>query len=150
VASRYLTAEEIRGFLGDGYVDAVSGLAGVEENTLNEAATSLIASAMRGAGYSPSASTDGTGDIEPIVKLATMGAFRELLASVPEGSIPLPENWETNPQKVAYAQFISGEITLAAEPSQVGAVGGMQFTETDATIEGSRPRRASREELEGY
>ncbi len=151
MADAYLTEEEIRGSLGSGYVRAVEGLDGVDITTLNQQATALIQSAMRNSGYSPAASPDGTStSIEPIVKLATLGAFRELLAAIPEGSIPLPETWAENPAKIAYAQFISGEIQLAAQPSQIGSVGGMLFTESDPDVEGSVPRKASRDELSGY
>jgi len=150
VADQYLTTAEIEG-LGSDYTDAVAALDGVDFDTLNEQATALIQSAMRNSGYSPAVSSDGSStDIEPIVKLATLGAFRELLASIPEGSIPLPEAWDTNPQKVAYAQMISGEIALAATPNQIGAVGGMMFTSSDPDVDGSIPRKASSDELSGY
>lgn len=147
--NNYLNATFIRAHLGTAYETAVTSLTGVSQTTLGESATSIIETAMRNSGYSPPTSTDGTG-VEEFVKLGTLGCYREMLATIPQGAIPLPENWATHPQKLAYAAILSGDAKLAADPSNVGAVGGFAWTENDPDVDDSRPPRATREELEGY
>lgn len=145
----YISSTFIRAHLGTAYESAVTSLTGVSQTTLIESATSVIETAMRNSGYSPPTSTDGTG-VEEFVKLAVLGCYREMLATVPEGAIPLPETWATHPAKIAYQSILSGDAKLAATPTAADAVGGMQWSEHDPDVDGSRPQRASRSELEGY
>ena len=146
--AQYIDATYVRAHLGTAYDAAVVGITGVSATVLFESATSVIQTAMRNSGYSPP--SDEPADAEEFVKLATLGCYRELLASVPEGSIPLPENWSTHPSKIAYAAILSGDAKLAATPTVADAVGGAQFSESDPDVDGSRPQRASREELSGW
>ncbi len=151
MADRYLDSTYIQSFLGSGYEAAVIALSGAVRNTMIEAATSVIQTAMRNSGYSPPETQDPA-DVEEFVKLATLGCYRELLASFPEGSIPLPEAWATNPAKLAYAAILSGDAKLAATPEVASAVGGALFSDgdPDSTSDDARPARASRDELSGW
>ena len=149
MADRYIDADYIKAHLGGGYYAAVVAVTSVSVGVQIEAATSLIQAYMRNSGYACAATQDPD-EVEEVVKLATLGAFRELFASVPEVTVQLPQDWASNPAKVAYVGIVSGEAKLAAEPTQAGAVGGAIFTSADPTVDGSRPPRASREELEGY
>ena len=144
---QYLTSAFIRAHLGTGYESAVTSITGVSQTTLIESATAVIQTALRNSGYSPPATETAT-DVEEYVKLATLGCYRELLASVPEGSIPLPENWAQHPAKLAYTAILSGDARLAATPAIDTAVGGWSFSDTSS--DGDRPQRASRDELSGY
>lgn len=151
MADVYLTQTYVEAHLGKGYTRSALQLDGVEFTTLNESATGLVQAYMRNSGYTPPGSieSDGTG-VEEAVKLATLGAFTQLLTSIPEVSIPLPENWDVHPANVAYLGLLNGDMQLAATPSQAGAVGGMVFTSSDPDVDGSLPPRASRSQLEGY
>lgn len=149
MADRYLSSTYIQAALGSGYEAAVIAISGVDRNVLIEQATSLIQAAMRNNGYAPPATQDPD-DVEELVKLGTLGCYRELLASIPEGSIPLPEGWSTNPAKLTYAAILSGDARLSATPTVANAVGGWSMTESDPDVDGSRPQRASRSELAGY
>lgn len=149
MADRYVDADFVRAHLGTAYDAAVVGITGVSATVLFESATSVIQTAMRNSGYSPPSTTDPT-EVEEFVKLAVLGCYREMLAQVPEGSIPLPENWATSPSKLAYAAILSGDARLAATPSTTTAVGGFLWTESDPDVDGSRPQRASRDELSGW
>lgn len=147
--NNYLSSTFIRAHLGTAYDSAVTSLTGVSQTTLGESATSVIETALRNSGYSPPTSTDGTG-VEEFVKLAALGAYREMLATIPEGSIPLPEQWSAHPAKLAYRAILAGDAKLAATPSVPGAVGGWLMSESDPDVTDSRPQRASRSELEGW
>lgn len=135
--------------MGSGYEAAAIATTGVVRNTMIEAATSVIQTAMRNSGYSPPA-TQTASEVEEFVKLAVLGCYWEMVAKIPEASIPLPENWPTHPAKLAYASILSGDAKLAATPSDIGAVGGFAWTENDPDVDDSRPPRATREELEGW
>ena len=149
---RYLSSTYIRAHLGTGYESAVTSITGVSQTTLIESATSLVQAAMRNSGYATPTSTDGS-DQEEAVRFATLAVYRELLSQVPEGSIPLPENWrDTHAGRVAEG-ILEGTIQLAATPTNISAVGGWQASENDEAVSvanGSRPQRASRENLSGY
>jgi hypothetical protein len=151
VADAYLDATYVRAHLGTAYDSAVVGITGVSATVLFESATSVIQTAMRNSGYDPPSTTDPD-DVEEFVKLATLGCYRELLAGVPEGSIPLPESWATHPAKLAYAAILSGDAKLAATPTVGNAVGGALFSDgdPDSTSDDARPARASRSELSGW
>ena len=149
MADRYLDSTYIQSFLGSGYEAAAIGTTGVVRNTLIEAATSVIQVVLRNSGYS-CPSTQDPADVEEFVKLGTLGCYWQMLATIPEASVPLPAEWATHPAKLAYAAILSGDAKLAADPSNVGAVGGWKWTENDPDVDDSRPPRATREELEGY
>ena len=149
MADRYIDATYIKAHLGGGYYDAVVAVTSVSVGVQIEAATSLIQAYMRNSGYE-TPETQDPDEVEEVVKLATLGAFRELFSSVPEVTVKLPDDWASNPAKVAYVGIVSGEAKLAADPEQEGAVGGMVFTDATEGASGARPPRASRESLEGY
>lgn len=149
MADRYIDSTYAQSFLGSGYEAAATGTAGVVRNTMIEAATSVIQTALRNSGYSPPATQDPD-DVEEFVKLGVLGCYWEALASVPEASIPLPTNWSTHIAKLAYMAILSGDAKLAATPSNAGAVGGWTMTENDPDVEDSRPARATRDELSGW
>lgn len=150
MADRYIDSTYIQSFLGSGYEAAAIAISGVVRNTVIEAATSVIQTALRNSGYSAPSTTDPT-TVEEFVKLAVLGCYREMLSSVPEGSIPLPEAWATNPAKIAYAAILSGDARLVATPSVSTAVGAWLFTLNDPDDENAtRTQRASRSELEGW
>lgn len=148
MADAYATVTFARAHLGTDYLTAAVAVT-AQFTTLSESATSMVQSAMRNSGYTPPTSTDGTG-VEEVVKLATLGVLRELVATRPQFAIPLPPDWENHPAKIAYQQIIDGEMALAAEPDQLGAVGGMQFTESDPDIDDSVPQRTRASEMAGY
>lgn len=150
MADRYIDSTFIRAHLGTAYESAVTSLTGVSQTVMIESATSIIQTAMRNSGYSPPVTTDPT-EVEEFVKLGTLGCYREMLATIPEGSIPLPDNWATHPAKLAYAAILSGDAKLAATPSNAGAVGGWQMTLNDPDdTSATQTRRSSRDELEGW
>ncbi len=133
MADRYIDETYIKACVGGGYYDAVVAVTSVSVGVMIEGATALIQGYMRNSGYA-CPSTQDPDDVEVLVKLGTMGAFREMFASVPEKAIKLPENWASHPEKVAYVGIVSGEAKLADEPSQEGAVGGMIFTSSDSSV----------------
>lgn len=149
MADKYIDATFIKAHLGGGYYDAVVALTSVSVGVMIESATALVQGAMRNSGYTPPA-TEDPADVEAAVKVAVLGAFREMFASIPEKAIALPANWATDPVKVTMDAILSGNLKLAAEPSQAGAVGGAIFTSATEGVDGARPPRASREQLEGY
>ena len=149
MADRYIDETFIKAHIGGGYYDAVAALTGVSVGVIIESATALVQGAMRNSGYTPPATTDPA-DVEPAVKVAALGLFVEMFANVPEKAIALPPNWATSPIKITTEAILSGNMRLAAEPSQAGAVGSAIFTSATEGVEGARPPRASREQLEGY
>lgn len=149
MADRYIDEDYVKACIGGGYYDAVVALTSVSIGVLIDGATSLIQGFMRNSGYDPP-STEDPDDVEELVKLATMGALRVRLASIPEKAIPLPENWNEHPEKVAYVGIESGAVKLAADPSQESAVGGMIFTDSTEGATGAITPRASRTKLAGY
>lgn len=147
MADKYVSTAYVQDMLGTGYTTAVAAALDLDQQV--EAATAVVQVAMRNSGYTPPTSTDGTG-VEEFVKLATLGALQELVASAPETAIALPETWETNPAKMAFAQIVSGDAKLAATPSQTGSVGGIILSDSDIDNESSVYRKTTRERMTGY
>jgi hypothetical protein len=146
VADAYIDSTYAGSFLGGDLVTALDGLTGVVLTTQIEAATALIQSYMRNNGYSPVSTTDPTA-VEETVKLAVMGALWQLLTSVPEGNVSLPENWEDHPARIAYVGILTGDANLTAALDKGAAVGGSQWTTHTST---TNPQLATRDDLEGF
>ncbi len=147
MADTYVSETYVENALGANYVAAVA--AALDLDQVREAATAVVQVAMRNSGYTAGADTDGA-TVEEFVKLATLGALQEMIASSPEVSIPLPANWETNPNKMAFQQIVDGTAALAGTPSQIGGVGGMKMTSADPDDPNGIPRRTTRTNMQGY
>lgn len=130
--------------LGADYLAASLAENGRDFTTLCEAATALVQSALRGAGLATPTDTDGAAS-EPIVQLAALGQFVEILATAPGSTVPLPQDWATNPLKMALQGIIDGEVQTVADPSALGAVGGFGFS-----ISTTNGRKTSTEEMDLY
>ena len=143
MADRYFDSTYADALLGADYMAATLAESGRDFNTLVEAATALVRSAMKNSGYTPPTSTDGTG-VEEIIKLATLGQFVEIICTAPGSTIPLPESWDTNPLKTAYQQIIDGAIQPDDDPSSDGAVGGFSISISSATT------RTTRDEMDNW
>lgn len=149
MADQYIDATYIQAHLGSGYEAAAVATSGIVRVTIIEAATAFVQGKLRNSGYSP-VSTEDPADVEELVKLATYGAYREMLATIPEAAVALPENWNAHPARMAYVDLVNGELQLAATPSNIAAVGGWQWSESDPDVDDALVQRASREELEGF
>lgn len=143
MADQYIDATYVHGALGTAYVDAAVAVSGVSLTQLIETATARVQAAIRTNGYAtPATTTDGT------VKEATLGALIELLSNIPEAKIDLKEH----PAVATYADLLDpdGILEITHTITNIAAVGGAKFTESDPLITDSRPQRASRKNLQGY
>jgi hypothetical protein len=134
--------------LGSDYSDAALGTDGVRVDVLIEASTALIKSALKNSGYPAPATQDPT-TVDELVKLGVFACLREMLASVPDAQIPLPEGWQTSPQKMVLRMIIEGDFPIpSVDPSTAGGVGGAVFT--DPLISTNYERKTTKTELGGY
>lgn len=143
MADQYIDEAYVNARLGTAYVNAVQAVTGIDLTELIETATSRVQSAIRKNGYAtPSTTTDET------VKEAVLGAVLEQLANVPEVKLELPNH----PALKVYQDLLSedGTLQITHAVSNIAAVGGMQFTESDPLVSDSLPQRSSRDNLVGY
>lgn len=144
MADQYIDTTYIDAHLGTNYRTGAT-VSGVNITTQIEAATALVQGYLTNSGYAtPSTTSDEN------VKLATLGAFRVLLASVPEATVPLPDGWDDHPARIAYLGILSGELPVSHALTNISAVGGWKASEHRSTVTGAFTQRASRDELEGY
>lgn len=131
--------------MGSGVIDAIDAVVGVELETHIQLASSLIVGYLQNSGYTPGDSTT-----DDRVKLATIGALWEMLASIPEVSIALPANWEAHPARIAYVGILNGDLPVSHTVTEKDAIGGSQLTEHREGVTGAVRQRTSREELGGF
>ncbi len=143
---QYIDETYVEDHLGTGYVNAVQAVSGIDLTVIIEGGTGVVQGAMQNSGYSTPATTS-----DERVKLAVLGCVREMIADVPEATLPLPENWANhvmNPQRL-YDAIVDGKLPLSGHTVSIpGAVGGWQSTPRTGTY--GRPPRASKTELKGY
>jgi len=155
VAARYIDDAYVRARVGNAYLTAALVASdGVELSALIEDATASIQTALRNSGYESLATdvdvTAGGTYSDAYVKMAVFGRVREKLAQLPQSAIPLPEDWANTDEKLALDAILSGDAQLASTPTQISAVGGAEFTESDPLVSDSVPQRSSRSELAGF
>lgn len=111
--------------------EAGSAYDSTEYDRVVELASELIKVAGKHAGY-----TLGDSSTDQSVKLATIGAFLPMAYGRKGLAVPAPLVWMTN-----LAEAIRrGEYPLTGtSPDTDHARGGSQFTESSATVTGSRP-----------
>ena len=119
----------------------VSGTPSV--TTLIDAAQSIVEEALRHTGYDVPATANND------LKLATLGQFVALAFGRPTKNIPVPESVE---RFVGLAELIrTGQFQpKGLTPDQLGAHGGVQFTENDPDVTGAKVQRATRDDLAGF
>lgn len=143
---QYVTATEVKGFIGGDVYDAIDAYTDITPLTHIEAATASVQSAMRNSGYAAgSTTTDVT------VKNAVIALTWWTMAKVPEANLSLPDDWENNHLWQAWIDIYTGKASLEATPDNTSAVGGNVFSETNTDVDsGARSQRTSRTELKGY
>ena len=147
MAAKCLSATYIQAHLGSGYYAAALA-AGLDVDVLKEEATAVIQGARKNSGYAVLDSEDPA-DYDALTKLGAHAVFRELLANVPESTIPLPDNWETSFERMTMQRIIDGDLPIPAEdPSTLGSVGGAAFT--DPLVTTNYARKTTKDELAGY
>jgi hypothetical protein len=121
---------------------------------LISSATAIIETALRNSGYATPTATisqaTAIASLNEYVKLATFGQFYELAAKRPEKRLRLPEDWATNPAKVASEAILSGDANLTLTLDTSAAVGGWQASENSDSVssaDGSRSPVFSRKNL---
>lgn len=145
MADQYIDQTYVRAFFGTSLETAITGITGVSLTQQIEAATGLIQSYLRNSGYgTPDTTTDQT------VMLGTLGALVETLSSIPEVSLPLPENWAEHPARIAYVGILNGDAQVTHALDKSAAVGGWKASEHRTGITDSRTQYASRKNLAGY
>lgn len=112
--------------------------------TVIDAAQSIVEAALRHVGYTPPTTT-----AENDLKLAVLGQFIALAYARPSKNLPVPDSVAPF---VAMAQDIRDGLLQPAGlvADQLGAHGGVKFTESDPDVTGSKPQRATRDELSGF
>ncbi len=147
MAAKCLDATYIQARLGTAYYTAALAT-GVDVDVLIEEATAIIQGARKNSGYAVLTSEDPA-DYDALTKLGAHAVFREALASIPESTIPLPDNWETSFERMVMQRIIDGDLPIPAEdPSVAGGVGGAVFT--DPLITTNYERKTTKTELGGY
>lgn len=146
MADQYIDEDYVRARLGGGFVDGLDDVGSISLTSIIESATALVQAYYRNNydASAPSTTTDET------MKLATMAGVRQMLCSIPEASIEMPDNWSTHPERLALVGIADGTAILAGAPNTTQGVGGSVWTSSDSTVTGSVPQRTSRSELSGY
>lgn len=149
MADNYLTSSDYDAHLGADVRAAVEEAVGVDGlSTLAQDATAFVQGSLRNSGYElPTEATMQGVDADRLVKLAVGAALRELVAGIPNISLPLPENWDKNVAKVALAGILSGDTQLGLPQRDIDAPGGWSMS---TSTPGTKPQRTSRCQLSGY
>lgn len=151
MADAYVTEAEFEQLVGSGWVDAVQGYSGLSLTPHIEFATALVQSRLRNNGYAvPSGTIATTTNIDPLVKSAVVALAWESLASVPKAGLRLPDEWESHPFRIAWADIYSGVATLNLSITKISAKGGWKASSHSTTTTTGLPQRSRRRELEGY
>lgn len=108
------------------------------------AAQSKVEAALRFAGYEIPATTTNND-----LKLAVLGQFLPLAYARPSKGLEVPEEYDSF---VALADDIrAGELQpKGLTPSAIGAVGGIEFTESDPDVDGASTQFSTRDDLAGF
>lgn len=146
MADRYLNSAYIEDSLGTAFLSAVQ-VSGVDLNVKIEQATSSVQGYMRNDGVTPPSTQDPSAVAED-VKLVVLGALMDLLYTIPEVSLALPENFERHIAWRTFEDLREGRFQLAQTPDKVNAVGGWLWS--DGTSTGDRPPFAGRSDLEDW
>lgn len=149
MADNYLSTDDIDAQLGADVRAAVEEAVGVGGlAALSQAATSFVQGSLRNSGYTLPTQVFMLGaDADPLVKMAVLAALRELVAAIPNISLPLPEDWQQSIMKLALVGILSGDTQLGLPQATIDAPGGWSMT---TSTPGTRPLRTSRDELSGY
>ena len=159
MANQFLTASYVDAYLGPNvrsalFTDEGGTYSSSNFNTLCQAATALIETALRLNGYAiPAGTSSDISGVSEMVKLATFGVFFEMAASRPEHMLRLPDNWPDTTFKQALAMIRSGDAALEETVTPADAIGGMAASEYDPDItseDGSRPAIFSRKGMQYY
>lgn len=159
MANQYLDTSYVDAHLGTAVRQALftpqdGSYSSANFNTVCQAATSVIETALRNSGYTPPTATVATAStVDGYVRLATLGCFVDLAYNRPEKRLRLPQGWEDNPAKTAYRAIIDGDADLSLTPSVAGGIGGFVFSETSddvSSADGGRHHTFSRKNLAGY
>lgn len=151
MADAYVTETEFEQLVGSAWVNAVQGFSGVSLTPHIEYATALVQSRLRNNGYSvPSGTIATTTSIDPVVKSAVVALAWESLASVPKASLRLPDDWESHPFRIAWADIYSGVATLNLSITKISAKGGWKASSHSSVSTTGLPQRSRRTEIEGY
>jgi hypothetical protein len=148
----YTTEARLQAALGTAYLAAATSFSTTPLTTLIASASDVVAGYIRNSGYTPPSDADLSA-IDQTVCLATEALVAQAIASIPEVSQPLPDNWDKSMQVIALEGILSGDVVLNLSLSNISAVGGTKFTDSDPTLavaDGGRPQRASRKELASY
>ena len=152
MADRYIDEPYVYGAMGANVVRSQLSGAGISLTTIIEQSTGTVKGYLRANGYTPPTTQDPSTITESMVKEATMACVRMKLCSMPERVLPLPENWDDHPEKLALnilrAKHDKGDAVLDLPQSTVGSPGGAAFTNTTTNPE--RRARASSDQLKGY
>jgi hypothetical protein len=146
----YTTEARLQAAVGTAYLAAATAFSTTPLTTLIASASDVVAGYLRNSGYTPPADGVDLSTIDQTVCLATEALVIRAIANIPEVSLPLPEGWDKGMQVIALEGILSGTVTLNLTRSTASSVGGFLASESDSTVDGSRPQRASREELSGY
>jgi hypothetical protein len=152
VADRYIDEAYVYAAMGANVVRSQLSGSGISLSTIIEQSTGTTKGFLRANGYTPPTTQDPASITESMVKEATMALVRMKLCSMPERTLPLPEDWNDHPEKLALnilrAKHEKGDAILDLPQSTVGSPGGATFTNT--TTAPQRQPRASSDQLKGY
>lgn len=146
----YTTEARLQAALGTAYLAAATAFSTTPLPTLIASASDVVGGYLRNNGYTVPDTEDPSTIADQTVCLATEALVAQAIANIPEVSVPLPDGWDKSMQVIALEGILSGTVTLNLERSTAASVGGFLASESDSTVTGSRPQRASREELSGY
>lgn len=145
----YTTEARLQAALGTAYLAAATGFSTTPLTQLIASASDVVSGYLRNSGYTPPSDSDLSA-IDQTVCLATEALVARAIANIPEVTMPMPDGWDQGMQVLALNGILSGSVTLNLTRSTAASVGGFLASESDSTVTGSRPQRASREELSGY
>jgi len=134
VADRYLDEAYVYGAMGANVVRAQISGSGISLTTMIEQCTGTVKGFLRANGYTPPTTQDPATITESMVKEACMALVRQKLCSMPDKTLPLPEDWDDHPEKLALNILRSkhdrekGDALLDLPQSPVGSIGGATFS----------------------
>lgn len=105
---RYIDESYVNAHMDADVVRSVFSRPGTSLLQLIEDASGSVRGVVKSKGGLAPETTDPTTVTDTNIKLATMWALRCLLNSLPSVRLPLPENWEANPEYLAYYGFYTG------------------------------------------
>ena len=130
---RYIDEDYVYAHIGADVVRSAMAQSKADLTLLIEDSSGSVRGVLRSKGARAPDTLDPTTVTDVNIKLATVWALRCLMNSLPSVRLPLPDNWEANPEYLAYYGFYSGRTQPDVIDDNKSTPGGWGFVGSSGT-----------------